>query len=207
MYRGKHNKSGAPASRRRLRRPLLAAAAVVLILGAAIGGTVAYLVTGQTSITNTFTPAEVKVEIEETFDSSIKNNVTIKNTGNTSAYIRAAVVATWQNDRNEIYATAPVEGTDYTVTWTMSNWVKYTDGFYYYTSIVSPGNSTGELLTGCGPVEGKTPDGYHLVVEVLAQAIQADNEQSITTKVVGESWGVTITDGSVTAYTTGGAAG
>jgi len=30
------------------------------------------------------------------------------------------------------------------------------------------------LFTNCAPVEGKAPDGYHLAVDVIAEAVQAD---------------------------------
>ena len=41
---------------------------VVLLLGVAIGGTIAWLSTKTTPVTNTFTPAKVTCKVEEDFD-------------------------------------------------------------------------------------------------------------------------------------------
>ena len=81
------------------KKTVLLLAMVVLILAGAVGGTLAYIVTSSGPVQNTFTPAHVTCAVEESDfvdgTSTIKNNVTIRNTGNTSAYIRAAVVANW----------------------------------------------------------------------------------------------------------------
>lgn len=170
-------------------RLVLLIASLSLLLMIAVGATLAILFDKTDSITNTFTPTEVGGKITEDFNSEVKKNVQVKNTGDIDAYIRAYVVVTWQDDSGNVYPTAPAEGTDYTVTWTKDGWVKHTDGFYYYTSKVKPGDSTGILLTDCMPVEGKTPEGYHLSVEILSSAIQAD-----PTNAVKEAWKVEVND-------------
>lgn len=192
MYQGAYQHKATPARRRRRRnhKPTLLLLALVLILGAMVGTTLAYLFTNTDGLVNTFTPANVTVDIDEPGwdeDKTVKNDVTVKNTGDVEAYIRAAVVVTWQNDKGEVYPTAPVEGTDYTVSLTMSRWVKYGD-FYYYTSPVAPSKSTGVLLTDCKVKDGATPpDGYHLSVEILASAIQSQPATAVR-----EAWGVTV---------------
>lgn len=170
---------------RRNSKPFFLLVALAVVLCAVVGTTVAYLFDKTDSITNTFTPANVTTEITEEFDNKVKNNVKVTNTGDVDAYIRAAVVVTWQDDDGNVYPTAPVEGTDYTVIWTMDGW-KEKDGYYYYTKVVEQGKSTGILLTSCKPVEGKAPEGYHLVVEILASAIQAES-------AVTDAWGVNPT--------------
>lgn len=186
MQKGQFSKRNRNADRnRRSQKPSVLLVALVLLLGAVVGTTIGYLFTKTDPITNTFTPSGVTVKIDEDFDDGVKNNVKVGNTGDVEAYIRAAVVVTWQDEEGNVYPTAPVEGTDYTVTWTMDGWKKHTDGFYYYTSAVAQGASTGILLTDCKPAEGKTPDGYHLVVEILASAIQSKPKDAVT-----EAWGV-----------------
>lgn len=187
MYEGAYAQKRKPVRRRRRRtqRPTLLLTALVLIFGALVGSTVAFLFTNTDPLTNTFAPANVTTEITEDFKDNVKDNVQVKNTGDIPAYIRAAVVVTWQNDKGEVHPTTPVEGTDYTVTWTMDGWKKHTDGYYYYTSAVAAKASTGILLTECKPVEAKTPDGYHLVVEILASAIQSEPASAVT-----DAWGV-----------------
>ena len=55
-----------------LKSPLAALVALVLILGAVVGGTLAYLAAHTDAIVNTFTAAKVTTEIEETFAGSVK---------------------------------------------------------------------------------------------------------------------------------------
>lgn len=187
MYQGSYQ-NNPQRRRRRNRKPTLLMLALAILLVAVVGTTIAYLFTNTGSITNTFTPANVTTEITEDFNNNVKNNVQVKNTGDVEAYIRAAVVVTWQNDAGEVYPTAPVEGTDYTVSYPGNGWVKHTDGYYYYTSPVAAGASTGILLTDCKPVDGKAPDDYHLVVEILASAIQSKPDNAVT-----DAWGINPT--------------
>lgn len=178
------NKNGRKVKRLRWNRSFVVLASVLVLIIGLVGTTLAFLIDSTTPVINTFTPTKVTGEITEEFDGKVKNNVQVKNTGNIDAYIRAMVVVTWQNDAGNVNATAPVEGTDYTLTWTMDGWVK-NGNYFYYTSKVAPNASTGILLTDCKPVDGKTPDGYHLVVEILSDAIQAEPENAVT-----DAWGV-----------------
>lgn len=201
MNHGKYeNRNTRSRRRRRNGKSSLLLAALVVLACMLVGTTVAYLVANTGSVANSFVPAKLTTEITEEFENNVKNNVKVKNTGDVDAYIRAAVVVTWQNDNGEVHPTAPVEGTDYTVNYpTDTGWVKHTDGFYYYTKALKPNDSTGVLLTNCKPMEGKTPDDYHLVVEILSSAIQSKPDNAIH-----EAWGVTIANEAVTAYTEGG---
>ena len=85
------------------KKTVLLLAMVVLILAGAVGGTLAYIVTSSGPVQNTFTPAHVTCAVEEDFsDNTIKKDVKIRNTGNTSAYIRAAIVANWVDKDGKI---------------------------------------------------------------------------------------------------------
>ncbi len=164
---------------------LITSLSILFVL--AVGTTLAYLFDQTEPIVNTFTPSTVGIDIEEKFDENVKENVKITNKGDIDVYVRAIVVVSWKDDSGNVYATAPVEGTDYTVTWTMAGWVEK-DGVYYYTSPVKPRESTDILLTDCKPVEGKeAPEGYKLSVEILSSAIQAE-----PTNAVYDAWGVTV---------------
>lgn len=203
MYHGKHSvsRAGRAPRRPRMSRTALVLAAVVLVLGAAIGGTVAWLATNTPGLTNTFTPGEVKCTVEETFDGTTKQNVKIKNTGNTDAYIRAKVVVTWKDRDGNVYGGAtPVEVTDYTISYNAGDWRQVGD-YWYCTQSVAPdatNNLTPVLIRSARPVEGKAPEGYALSIEILAEAIQ-----SSPASAVQEAWDVTIEDGKVTAVTAG----
>ena len=170
---------------------LSAVFALFLILLAGAGGTIAYLVDETEPVSNTFTPAEVSCEIVETFTNyTTKSNVHVHNTGNINAYIRAAVVVNWVNDKG-IYGKQPKAGIDYTISYQLepAGWIKYPDGYYYYANPVVPGGATSYLIGSCSPIAGRTPEGCNLSVEILASAIQSE---PLTT--VKEVWGVTVNE-------------
>lgn len=159
----------------RNKKTLTAFVALVLILCCAVGGTVAWLTTATSPVTNTFTPAHVTTYVEETFNGTQKSNVKVENTGNIDAYIRAAIVFNWVNEAGQVYG-QPVQASDYEIDLNIgtggTQWTKGSDGFYYYNSIVAPGGKTGDLITSLTRV-GNPPDGYDLQVIILADGIQA----------------------------------
>lgn len=164
---------------------LITSLSILFVL--AVGTTLAYLFTQTEPIVNTFTPSTVGIDIDEKIDKNVKENVKIKNTGDIDVYVRAIVVVSWKDKDGNVYATAPVEGTDYNATWTKDGWVEK-DGVYYYTSPVKPGEYTGILLTECKPVEDEeAPEGYNLSVEILSSAIQAE-----PTDAVEDAWPVKV---------------
>jgi len=174
-------------------KSILMLTTMALLLVFAISGTIAYLMADTEPVVNTFTPASMGTEVVENFEGSVKNNVAVKNTGNIDAYIRAAVVITWQNEAGQVYAMKPVEGTDYAISWTKDGWTEEKDGFYYHKTPVEPGASTGFLFTECKPLQAAPLEGYTLHVEIIGQSIQA-----APTSVVESVWGVTVgSDGTI----------
>lgn len=170
-------------------KALIVAALAVVILTAAVGGTMAWLSTKTQDLTNTFVPAKVTCAVNETFENNVKSNVSIQNTGTTDAYIRAMIVANWCTADNKVVKTATptYEGLP------GSGWVEH-DGFYYYTQSVAPDQTTSMLFTKCE--QGTVPEGAdHLEVNIICQAVQ-----STPAAAVGEAWKVTIAPNSVTAY-------
>lgn len=193
-------KFGKNAAHGGAKRSLVLVVSVLALVLAVAGGTLAWLSANTTPVTNTFTPAHVTCEVDETFQNNVKSNVKIKNTSNIDAYIRAYVVVTWKNAQGNVYGKLPVKNTDYTMTGPETGWEEK-DGYYYYTSpVAANGGLTGVLISECKLNEGVMPpaDGYSLSVEIIAEAIQSQPETA-----VGEAWGVTIAPGSVTAYNPG----
>ena len=168
------------------KKVILLAVSLLLILSAAIGGTVAYLIDQTGSITNTFTPANVTPHIDEEFNGSVKKDVQIRNAGDIPAYIRVKVVVTWKDEHGNVYGAAPVPRTDYTWTSGSDKWF-LKDGFYYYSEPVAAKGTTGVLFTACQPVAGRAPEGYSLSVDIHAQAIQAEPTTAVTS-----AWGVQV---------------
>lgn len=171
-------------------RPVVLAISVLVLILGLVGTTLGFLVDQTSEIKNTFQSAKAKITVvEDITTSGVKNSVKIKNESDKfPVFIRARVIVTWKDDAGNVSATAPVEGTDYTLTWTKENyWVKHTDGNYYYTNSVDVGDSTGILFTDCKPVDGKAPEGYHLSVEIIADCIQ-----SYPADAVEEAWGIRV---------------
>ena len=177
-----------------MKKMLVLLTALIVVLCAAVGGTVAYLATSTGSVTNTFTPTSVSTVIDEEFNDNVKKYVKVKNTNEVDVYIRAAVVVTWQNGEGKVLGQAPKAGSDYTITWTMSNWIApKNDGYYYYTKSVSKDQTTGVLFTDCKPLQAAPVDGYTLHVEIISEAIQAE-----PTSAVEGAWSVNVdSDGTI----------
>ena len=196
MYQGKHYQKNEHVEKRsHAKKPLAALVALVLIIGAVVGGTLAYLAARTDAIVNTFNPAKVDITVDENFNGKTKENVKITNTGDTDVYIRATYVVTWKDTDGNVYPEQPQPGVDYTISLNTEQGWFYYNGYYYYTAPVAPDASTGVLIDLCTPVAGRAPEGYTLSVDVLASAIQ-----SVPAEAAGQAWGVSIAPGSVTAY-------
>ena len=167
---------------------------VVLLLGVAIGGTIAWLSTKTTPVTNTFTPAEVTCDVTEDFNENTgeKTKVNVTNTGNIDVYIRVKLVTYRTNDAGQ-----HIGGTADLPEFTLGkDWVKHGE-YYYYTLPVEPKaqpeTNLAEKMTLTGSYEDA--DGGKQALEIMAEAIQSEPK-----KAVGEAWGVRISQGSVTDY-------
>jgi hypothetical protein len=188
MCSGKHHK-------RKGRKPFILLLASLVLLAAVSAGTAMAFLTAKTAPEeNTFTPSKVACQVIETFEDNVKSHVTVKNTGDTAAYIRAAVVVTWLKDDGSGHTAAaqPVEGTDYTLTYAKdAGWIQGDDGYWYYTRPVDSLGGTGVLIQECRPVHEKA--GYILSVEIVASAVQSEPPEA-----VGQAWGVTVAaDGTI----------
>lgn len=177
--------------KKNIKKKTLLTISVALLLSVAVGVTLAYILTKTEPVENTFNPSKVACAVVENDKAdentagiaetdSNKTNVHIKNTGDTDAYIRVAVVVNWMSeDGKRVWVEKPVEDTDYTIQWNHEGWTPGEDGYYYYNSAVSLGGLTGVLIEEAKLKDGVTPptgtDGtvYHLSIEIVASAIQA----------------------------------
>lgn len=198
-YEGKYRKTNLRRSRRRAYRGRMTAMALatVLLLALAIGGTVAWLTAKDQPITNTFNPSHVTCEVTEGFNDTTgeKTNVNVTNTGDIDAYIRVKLVTYRTNAQNQ-----HIGGTAELPNFTLgSGWVEY-NGYYYYTLPVAPGQQPANALAASIKLTDSylDADGGKQAIDVMAEAIQ-----SVPSEAVGQAWGVSITEGSVIAYTSG----
>lgn len=191
MYKGKYEdkhreEAAAPANEKTLRTGRVTAIvmATVLLLALAIGGTVAWLSTQDTPITNTFTPSKVACEVQEEFNGTVKSDVNVKNTGDTQAFIRVKLVTYRTNDKGQ-----HIGGTATLPPFTRgANWVEY-KGYYYYTLPVAAGSTPVTNLTESMTLVGSygDTDGGKQAIDVMAEAIQ-----SVPGTAVQTAWGLSI---------------
>ena len=165
---------------------------LILLLMISVGGTIAFVVTHTSEIRNTFTESVVKCEVDETFKDNVKSNVSIKNTGDTTAYIRAFVNVTWMNESKQVASVSP-KSTDYMIEYSTSGWLKGSDGYYYYSLPVQPNDKTAVLINSCQLLEtASAPDGYYLSVEIVCSSIQ-----STPVSVVSDIWHVQLSGSEI----------
>ena len=184
MHHGKYERKYRKAPARRSRetgnnRLTALLLSMVLLIVIAIGGTVAYLVTQDKPVKNTFTPSHVACKVTEEFD--------------TEAYIRVKLVTYRVNNQNQ-----HIGGAAAIPAFTPgANWVLHDDGYYYYTLPVKPGEQPANNLIDKMTLTGSyaDADGGKQVIEVMAEAIQSGPQQAVE-----QAWGVSITEGSVAAY-------
>lgn len=189
MYQGAHIEKGGRAGTR-MKRTAVLLIAMILLIGTAVGTTVAFLTTKTEPVENAFEYAKVSCEVSQKHENKTAKDVQIRNTGTTDAYIRATYIVNWLDAQGNIVASDPA-GYSYNIATTDGKWTQGTDGFFYYTSSVAPGASTeGSLLT-CTVTRPENSE-YTLSVEILAEAIQSTPE-----KAVQEAWDVTVSDGKL----------
>lgn len=191
-YNGKRAGESKTTQRRPI-RPWITACLLLLLLSGSIVGTIAYM-QAHSHLGNTFTVANLTVKINETFNGKEKSNVTVENTGDVPAYLRAAIVVNWKDaDGNVISA----DEADYSMTMG-SEWIQGADGYWYCKKPIDAGQLSTVLIVNCKPVVVK--EGQRLCVDILAQGVQA-----APTSAVQELWGVTVDSaGSLTPPTAEG---
>ena len=144
-------------------KPFLIAFCVCILACAAVSGSLAWLISTPGPVVNEFTPGEVTIQVDETFNGTTKQNVRIKNTGNVPAYIRVALVPAWVDDEGNIAAKpASLElNDDCNIAWGKvgngyeDDWFIGSDGFYYCKTFINPDKSTPILIKSCTVKDGE----------------------------------------------------
>lgn len=160
-------------NRRKFIKSSLLLIAVVALLVAAVGGTVAYLVTNTLPVVNTFTPATVDTEVTDNISGNTKRDVQIKNSSNIPVYMRVAVVANWYKAGEVVAPWNNYVGLGVTSDWTLR------DGYYYYNGTVAAGAEV-KLFDSYTATGG--PDGAHLEMDIISQVIQAEGMGATSAK-------------------------
>lgn len=177
-----------PNKRRFVPAVLLCVLAAVVICGTVY----AYMFHRTGEEGTTFTPATVSCKVAEEFNGTEKSSITVQNTSNIPAYLRVRLVTYWVNGEGEVAAKSSPE---LSIEYDSTKWIKDgdSDTFYCKTPVApdAPNNVTPELLTL--PIELTVEDGFKQVVDVFAEAIQAE-----PAKAVKDSWKVTLSGTTIT---------
>ena len=168
------------------KRNLIIILSILLLI--TVSTTIAFL-SKKATIDNSFILGTVSTQVDETFENNVKEDVSIKNTGNVDSYIRAFILISYKDEDGVILTDTPILNTDYSMTISNStNWIySNTDGFYYYKLPVEPNNNTDILIDECRELQSH--NGKILNVDIITESIQATPADAVE-----EAWGVSITN-------------
>lgn len=192
---------------KRLQRPQnkrRSAAVIAVAAAVALASVAVAFMLRRAEVQSNFTPAIVTCAVHEKVNGveytaaqspvagSVKSDITAKNTGNTTVFLRLRLSACWVDAEGKTTGT-PSALPQITL---RQNWLDGGDGLYYYALPVEPGESTTVL---CEPMQMRTfvsPTGaaVYQQITVLAEAVQALPE-----KAAQEAWDVTVKNGHITA--------
>lgn len=163
---------------------------VILAVAVLCGSVYAYMYRKSIAVDNTFIPAYVACVVDEDFADNKKTSITVENTGNIDAYIRVRLVSYWIDESGAIVS----KSSEMPTFTKASDWIQDAgNDTYYYTKKVAPDASTTTLLDSDITLR-LSSEGYRQVVEVFAEAIQAEPDEAVT-----DSWNVTIADDVITS--------
>lgn len=177
--------------------------AAALIAAAAIGTTFAWQ-SWDLSVTNNLKAHDTKVEIEEKFDEQNpwdRKNVSFKNTGSSSVFLRVSYTEHWETEDGKIlsnqYGTSGSENDaaekKFTSEW-YQNWQTFGDGWYYYKQVLPAGTTTGEILDKVTFAVPRTDPSYKVYQEAnyylyfKAEVVQcSDGSNTLNSDKVNEA--------------------
>lgn len=163
-----------------------------LLVSLTIQGTIAYLKLIH-SKENEVVLGTVIPEIVENIDSEteIRENIRIKNIGNSPIYIRVSLIYYFENEKGVIIKDEPVIDNDYNIVFSDSkNWIKSIEGYYYYKLMLNPGELTDNLIDKLEEINKLDTNKFKM--DIAVQAIQANPNRAII-----QAWNVLIEDNEI----------
>lgn len=183
----RHGKFQAP--RRRI-SPAIWVVLILAVLGISIGGVRAYLSHSGGQVSNEFTTDNHPMI-------TVRDDYSVTVTADYAVYLRAAVVVNWKSGSGKLLAVQP-EGYSLTLG---NNWVKHSDGFFYYRKAVNNGDEIPPVIQTVAPPGEDSQyykEDYTLAANVAVQAIQALGTTDTDDKpAVTAAWDIpVITEGA-----------
>ena len=157
-----------------IRRLIPAILLLTLALTLVVGTVYAYMFMRTDQQSAGFSPARVACEVSESFADNTKSSITVKNTGNVDAYLRVRLVTYWVHADEK---TVAAESSPVLNITPADGWLEGGNNTFYYKVPVAPGKSTPSLFSGFITLGQK--DGLKQVIDVFAEAIQANPEDAV----------------------------
>ena len=178
----------------RSKKLLFALLMLTVLLSLAVGGVYSYMFAQTEDATNQLTQATVTCEVHEVRKDDQKTSITVTNTGKVDAYLRVRLVTYWVNEADEIVAKSSKK----LVVDVADSWLADTENdTYYYKYPVKAVAETPNLLKNGSVITLISEDGYRQVIEVFAEAIQAEGTTDLDgTPAVTDAWGVIVSKDS-----------
>lgn len=170
-----------------MKKKILSIALVVAMVAVIAAGSLAYFTDTKTA-DNTFTVGNVNITLTEpNWNSTGKEDApdvyageplakdpTVKNDGNNPCFVRIKVENLDQFGNKG----AITYRTDYVADKLGENWVKGTDGYFYYTKVLEVGATTDALFDQIVMPTGLTGGEEAAPIEVTAEAVQAQGAKA-----------------------------
>lgn len=172
-----------------MKKKILSLCLVAVLALTAIGGSLAYF-TDTDDAKNTFTVGNVSIDLTEpNWDSQgsedapevypgepLAKDPTVKNDGANPCFVRISVTGlNCLGDAGMI-----TYRTDYVADKLGDNWVKHTDGYYYYSKVLAVGETTDalfdQIVMPTGLTNGDGTTSYD--IDVKAEAVQAQGAKA-----------------------------
>lgn len=145
----------------------------------------AWLVERTTTLENSLLVGKVDNEIIEEFDQQVKKNVTVKNTGNITAFIRVKVIPSWLEPETGVTLGLPAEGT-YSLSFNETDWFESAGYWYHRQPVASQGETSVLIYEGQPQANLATAyEGKQFKLEIMTQSVQSEPLEGVI-----ELWGM-----------------
>lgn len=177
-------------------KPATLLVSLLLIFGVVACGTISYIFVSSVLLNNSLKVVSVSSAVVETFNGTTKSNAKIKNMGDIDAWIRVAIVPTWEVYENNLYKAVNESAnlSDLNISINTSNWFEK-NGFYYCKTKIAPNESTPVLINSASVKTSSVGylAGYQMNLQILCEAIQAAPDAT-----AAEAWpAVRVVSGSL----------
>ncbi len=162
---------------------------LLLMLIAVCGTVYAYMFMRTPVQISQFFSAKVACQVSESFADNTKRDIKVENTGKIDAYLRIRLVTYWVDANGNVAAkSSPMLNIT-----PAAGWVAGSENVFYYVVPVEPNATT--LRLSDEPISLREEDGFKQVIDVFAEAIQAEPANAVI-----NGWGVTLaSDGKTIA--------